>query len=55
MAAEGNLRGKSGLHEAMVPGNARPGKPEGKRHREQTATKRVAQAIPLGGKGETVG
>ena len=31
------IRGKSGLHEAMVPGNARPGQPEGKRHREQTA------------------
>jgi len=32
-----SLRGKSGLHKAMVPGNARPGKPEGKRHRKQTA------------------
>ncbi len=31
------VRGKSGLHEVMVPGNARPGQPEGKRHREQTA------------------
>ena len=29
-------RGKSGLHKATVPGNARPGQPEGKRHREQT-------------------
>lgn len=30
-------RGKSGLHEARVPGNARRGQPQGKRHREQTA------------------
>lgn len=30
-------RGKSGLHEATVPGNARAGKPDGKRHRKQTA------------------
>ncbi len=37
MAATGNRRGKSGLHGATVPGNARPGKPEGKRHREETA------------------
>ena len=37
MIATGNRRGKSGLHEATVPGNARPGKPEGKRHREETA------------------
>ncbi len=40
-------RGKSGLHEATVPGNARAGKPDGKRHREQTAARRR-------GKGETV-
>jgi hypothetical protein len=37
MTAEGNPRGKSGLHEERVPGNARPGQPEGKRHREETA------------------
>lgn len=43
-----SIRGKSGLHKAMVPGNARPGKPEGKRHREETAVFRH-------GKGETVG
>lgn len=48
MAAGGNIRGKSGLHKATVPGNTRPGQPEGKRHREQTALVR-------GGKGETVG
>ena len=36
-------RGKSGLREARVPGNARPGKPEGKRRRKQTA--------PLAGQG----
>ena len=41
-------RGKSGLHEARVPGNARRGQPQGKRHREETAA-------PRGGKGETVG
>ncbi len=29
--------GKSGLPEAAVPGNARAGQPDGKRHREQTA------------------
>jgi hypothetical protein len=43
-----SIRGKSGLHKAMVPGNARLGKPKGKRHREQTAAFRR-------GKGETVG
>ncbi|GHF36515.1 hypothetical protein GCM10017056_05450 [Seohaeicola zhoushanensis] len=48
MAAGGNLRGKSGLRKATVPGNARAGKPDGKRHREQTAPVRR-------GKGETVG
>ena len=37
MIAGGNTRGKSGLHEDRVPGNARPGQPEGKRHREETA------------------
>lgn len=41
-------RGKSGLHEARAPGNARRGQPQGKRHREETAA-------PRGGKGETVG
>lgn len=34
---KGGLRGKSGLHEARVPGNARRGQPQGKRHREETA------------------
>ena len=29
------MRGKSGLHEARVPGNARRGQPQGKRHRER--------------------
>ena len=43
-----SIRGKSGLHKAMVPGNARLGEPKGKRHREQTAAFRR-------GKGETVG
>ena len=37
MTAGGNLRGKSGLHEVRVPGNARRGQPQGKRHREETA------------------
>lgn len=37
MAACRRARGKSGLHEATVPGNARAGKPDGKRHREQSA------------------
>lgn len=31
------MRGKSGLHKATVPGNARPGKLEGQRHRNQTS------------------
>ena len=48
MAAEGNLRGKSGLPEVTVPGNARAGQPDGKCHREQTA-------CACAGKGETVG
>ncbi len=41
MAARGLrvLRGKSGLHKATVPGNARAGQPDGKRHREETATR----------------
>jgi hypothetical protein len=43
-----DMRGKSGLHEARVPGNARLGQPKGKRHRKQTAMR-------LYGKGETVG
>ena len=38
-----SIRGKSGLHKAMVPGNARLGKPKGKRHREQTAMLRHGQ------------
>ncbi len=42
MTAGGNLRGKSGLHEARVPGNARRGQPQGKRHREESAL-RVAK------------
>ena len=40
MAAGGNIRGKSGLQLARVPGNARRGQPQGKRHREETATTR---------------
>lgn len=37
MIAGGNFRGKSGLHEVRVPGNARRGQPQGKRHREESA------------------
>jgi hypothetical protein len=37
MAAGGNPRGKSGLPLARVPGNARRGRPQGKRHREESA------------------
>ncbi len=48
-AAPDGGRGKSGLHKATVPGNARPGQPEGKRHRKQTAPE------PIRGEGETVG
>ncbi len=48
MAAGGNLRGKSGLHKATVPGNTRAGQPDGQRHRNETARPRT-------GKDETVG
>ena len=48
MAAGGDIRGKSGLPLARVPGNARRGQPQGKRHREETALVRR-------GDGETVG
>ena len=37
MTAGRKFRGKSGLHEGRVPGNARRGQPQGKRHREETA------------------
>ena len=37
MTAGRKFRGKSGLHERRVPGNARRGQPQGKRHREETA------------------
>ena len=48
-------RGKSGLLEATVPGNARPGQPEGQRHREQSAphvgvmVKRCGKSAPRDG------
>ena len=45
MAAGFRPRGKSGLHGATVPGNARPGKPEGKRHREQTALRFACEPL----------
>lgn len=44
-----HLGGKSGLHEATVPGNARLGQPKGKRHRKETAPDVIR------GQGETVG
>ena len=37
MIAGRKFRGKSGLHEVRVPGNARRGQPQGKRHREESA------------------
>ena len=43
-------RGKSGLHKTTVPGNARPGKPEGKRHRKQTAPERSVVKVKRWGK-----
>lgn len=49
MTAGGNIRGKSGLPLARVPGNARRGQPQGKRHREETAPDLIR------GNGETVG
>lgn len=39
------LRGKSGLHKATVPGNARAGQLDGQRHREQTA--RRTEGAPM--------
>jgi hypothetical protein len=42
------LRGKSGLPEAAVPGNARAEQSDGKRHRNETT-------LNFRGKGETVG
>ena len=42
--------GKSGLPEAMVPGNARAGQPDGKRHREQTAPISVGVRVKRWGK-----
>ncbi len=48
MAAGLRVRGKSGLHKATVPGNARAGQPDGERHRKQTAR-------ACTGKGERVG
>ena len=45
MAAGVRPRGKSGLLEAMVPGNARAGKPDGERHREQTAAASTAVRV----------
>ena len=50
-AAARKRRGKSGHHRARVPGNARTGKPDGKRNREQTAVGRPRERP---GKGETV-
>jgi hypothetical protein len=57
MAAGRRFRGKSGLHEATVPGNARPGQLEGKRHREQSALVNSTEVRLRRnqGKGETVG
>jgi hypothetical protein len=43
--AAGISRGKSGLHKAMVPGNARAGQPDGKRHRNETAHVRDNYAL----------
>ena len=56
MAAGGNLRGKSGLPLARVPGNARRGQPQGKRHREETALLfEKVRPSAWQGDGETVG
>ncbi len=54
-AAPDRGRGKSGLQKATVPGNARAGQPDGKRHRKQTAHSQVGQPKPAVGKGEKVG
>ncbi len=49
-AGASSPRGKSGLHEATVPGNARPGQPEGKRHREETALRPCRVRVKRWGK-----
>ena len=41
-------RGKSGHRRARVPGNARTGKPDGKRNREQTADRRPSRTSRQG-------
>ena len=51
MTAAVRRRGKSGLHEATVPGNARRGQPQGKRHREQTAGGSPPARVKRWGKG----
>ena len=48
MAAGGNIRGKSGLPLARVPGNPRRGQPQGKRHREETALSLEKVRLRLG-------
>src|SRR6185436_8936306 len=50
---EVTLRGKSGHQRARAVGNAHPGKPAGKCHREQTADG-AATREPRTGKGERV-
>jgi hypothetical protein len=56
MTAGGDVRGKSGLHEARVPGNARRGQPQGKRHREETALAELKVRLRQNqGDGETAG
>ena len=47
--------GKSGLQKETVPGNTRAGQPDGKRHRNDTATPQVGKPKPRRGKGEKVG
>ena len=47
MAAALTAGGKSGLHGDTVPDNVRRGRPQGKRHRKQTAARQD-------GKGERV-
>ena len=41
-------RGQSGLPLARVPGNARRGQPQGKRHREETSTSRTKVRLRIG-------
>ncbi len=53
MTALDQKGGKSGLHGNTVPGNARRGRPQGKCHREQTASRYVKSGARVKGCGKS--